>query len=100
MKRIFTALQLLLVAGCISVHAQNLYSINNTWINLETFKKSDTAATEESDFKKSSKFACRFGMPALISDAPKEVVIKGKTYRIIDDGHIGIKAAESNHEMV
>ena len=100
MKKFSTILNVLFIAGIVSANAQNLYCVNNTWLNLDNFKKADSAATLENDFKKSSKYSCRFAMPSSINDAPKTATVKDRTYRLVDDAHLGIKTNGVAHEVV
>ena len=100
MKKFYFLLHSFLLVGVLSVKAQNLYSLNDTWLDLETFKKSDSVGNAETDFKKASKYAARFNEPRSMNDALKTAQYKDRTFRLVDDNHVGIKTAGVAREIV
>lgn len=90
MKRALLTLQLVLSVGVVSVKAQQMYQINNSWLDLETLVKTDSIPEniDSVDFKKASKFASRFNVVNLTSAVPKEATYKGRPFKIVDEGHI------------
>jgi len=100
MRKFYICASLLLSLGALKAGAQNLYSINNGWLDLDTYKKCDTAASADNDFKHSGKYACRFVVPGNMTTALKEVTFKGRTFRVADDNHIGMKAPNSEREVL
>ena len=99
MNKIFTATQMLLLLGSISLKAQNAYQVNNTWVNLDTYARLDSAETPESDFKKSSKYAARFRVVNLSGELPTKGMYKDRPFRIVDDNHIGYKISPASKEI-
>lgn len=99
MKKIYIALQLIMLSGTAS-YAQNLYSLNKTtWINLDNFEKADSADAPEKDFKLTSKYANRFHVFSLSGEIPTSVVYKDRPFRVVDESHIGYKVSAGSREI-
>jgi len=98
MKKLIIVLQLLLI-HCFATQAQNVYSLNDTYISLDDFSKTDVPATPETDFKKKGKFAQRFNAINLLGTLPTTGMFKDRPFRIIDETAIGYKVAEGSREI-
>ena len=93
MKRTLLTLKLVVLAGVVSVNAQNMYPINNSWLDLETLVKTDSIPqnVDSVNFKTASKFAARFNVVNLTGTVPTETVYKGRPFKIADEGHMSYR---------
>ena len=75
------------------------YSMDSTWINLDDFKKVDSATSPETDFKKTGVYASRFKVVNTAGQIPTKAEFKDRPFRVVDDMHIGIKVTAGSKEV-
>ena len=105
MKKIFISLGLIFSVGSGAAYAQNLYKLNDSYIDLETMAKADaaslgdSAAIADKDFKKKSRFAARFNVLDVTGEIPPVVYYQERPFRVLDDNHIGYKVTPGSKEI-
>ncbi len=102
MKKALLTLPLILLAGVVSVKAQNMYQINNSWLDLETLVKTDSVPQniDSVNFKKLSKFAARFNVVNLTGNTPKETEYKGRPFKVVDEGHMSYRIPPNGKDVL
>lgn len=101
MKKVLLAFQLACCVGIVPVKAQNMYKINNSWLDLETLTKSDAAPEnpDSTDFKKTSRFASRFNVISLTGSVPREATYKNRPFKIVDATHMAYRIPPATKDV-
>jgi hypothetical protein len=99
MRKFLLTLQLTVAAGIYTAGAQNLYSLNGTFLDLDNnYEKVDSSAPE-ANFKTAGKYASRFKVVNLTGTVPTSGTYKERPFRIVDGNHIGYKVTAASREI-
>jgi hypothetical protein len=80
--------------------AQELYKLNDSWINLDDFSTKDSTAVADNEFKKKSKYTYRFDVINVLGNIPNKAVYKERPFRLSDDNTVAYKVTENGRDIL